>query len=631
MIAKQRTLELSVVSLSFLLVLHPATLGQTRQNKTPAPTSSSVKAGDTELSEAQLPAFAVSLVIAVANEARSFSDLALRPRVLSRAADVLWDADNITAHELFKRAWEAAEKGDAEDVTVNTKDKPPAMVLAMRKMSGRDLRFEVLSVMARRDRAMSEEFFAKLKTEKEGEKDDSKKAGPSDGWVGSEAVSKRLQVAEGLLRDGQTEKAMEFAAPVLNSVNVHTISFLSELRLRNAAIADQAFEMLLNQAAYDPLSDANVVSGLSSYVFTPGLYVSFKPEGGVRWQQPDDAVVSPADFPVALRHKFFQVAATILLRPLSRNDPAASPGAREMKMNVIKRLLPLFEQYAPETAVILRAQLTEWASAKGKDLTSPDDFMVTQGIKPEPNTGDILDQMQSRIDRAKTSRERDSIYASAAAALLSQGDERARDVADKIEDIERRTQIRQYVDFEFIQRAIKKKTATEAIRLTQTGKLSNTQRASAYIDIARLVREAEPQRALELLEDALREIRRIEGEKPDRPLLLLGVANQLMTSDRVRAWEIMGEVVKEANRLEGFTGENTITFPLMTGNGARFLRIGGDNFSLKDVFRLLAKDDLYRAVDLAKSFKYEAARASVTLAIAGAILEPAKRAGSIKP
>jgi len=146
-----------------------------------------------------------------------------------------------------------------------------------------------------------------------------------------------------------------------------------------------------------------------------------------------------------------------------------------------------------------------------------------------------------------------------------------------------------------------------------------------------LVREAEPQRALELLEDALREIRRIEGEKPDRPLLLLGVANQLMTSDRVRAWEIMGEVVKEANRLEGFTGENTITFPLMTGNGARFLRIGGDNFSLKDVFRLLAKDDLYRAVDLAKSFKYEAARASVTLAMAGAILEPAKRAGSIKP
>jgi hypothetical protein len=104
-------------------------------------------------------------------------------------------------------------------------------------------------------------------------------------------------------------------------------------------------------------------------------------------------------------------------------------------------------------------------------------------------------------------------------------------------------------------------------------------------------------------------------------VLLVGIANQLVTVDRVRAWEIMGEVVKEANRVEDFNGENTVTFPLMTGSGVRFLRIGGENFSLTSVFRALAKDDLYRAVDLAKSLKYEAPRATVTLAIASSILK----------
>ena len=67
----------------------------------------------------------------------------------------------MNARALFKRAWEEAEKGDADEVTIKTKDNPPAMVTAMRRMSGRDLRFEVLTVMAKRDRALSEEFFAK--------------------------------------------------------------------------------------------------------------------------------------------------------------------------------------------------------------------------------------------------------------------------------------------------------------------------------------------------------------------------------------------------------------------------------------------------------------------------------------
>lgn len=127
--------------------------------------------------------------------------------------------------------------------------------------------------------------------------------------------------------------------------------------------------------------------------------------------------------------------------------------------------------------------------------------------------------------------------------------------------------------------------------------------------------------SLESLEDGVREVNRVESNKPDRAVLLVGIANQLIGADRVRAWEIVGEVVKEANRFEDYTGENTLTFPLMTGNVVTMISIGGENYSLAKIFRALAKDDLYRAVDVAKTFKYDTPRAAVTLAIAGAIFE----------
>ncbi len=87
---KQPRLSWSALPLCFLLAVPSSALGQrTTQKTTPAP-----KAAETTLTEEQLPAFAVSLVISLATEARSYSDVALRPRVLARAADVLWSGSD---------------------------------------------------------------------------------------------------------------------------------------------------------------------------------------------------------------------------------------------------------------------------------------------------------------------------------------------------------------------------------------------------------------------------------------------------------------------------------------------------------------------------------------------------------
>jgi len=130
-------------------------------------------------------------------------------------------------------------------------------------------------------------------------------------------------------------------------------------------------------------------------------------------------------------------------------------------------------------------------------------------------------------------------------------------------------------------------------------------------------------RALEFLEEAADEARHVDGDDPDRTVLLIGVATQFVTADRVRAWEIISEVVKAANSTEKFTGERSeLTFLMMaTKSGVKFTRIGGKDFGLSEMLRSLTKVDLYRSVDLAKSFKNDAPRAVATLAIASAVLE----------
>lgn len=66
--------------------------------------------------------------------------------------------------------------------------------------------------------------------------------------------------------------------------------------------------LLLARAEVDPTADANIVSGLSSYAFTPGLYLTFFADGGVNWT-PVLEMTAAADLPIEVRNKFFQVAA----------------------------------------------------------------------------------------------------------------------------------------------------------------------------------------------------------------------------------------------------------------------------------------------------------------------------------
>lgn len=609
------TFLLKVVSRLCLLMLPFSILAQNKEAR---------KTSEDLSLDSERRAFAISLVTSLADETRNYNDGTLRPRVLARAADTLWDADSDTARTLFRRAWEAAEKGDAEGLTYKSPDGVPAMatelVTALRRESGYDLRAEVLALATRRDQKLGEEFLKKLTQDRKDERADSSYQNSNNS---SEDMSRRLNLATRLLDDGDIGRALEFAAPALNQVNAKSIGFLSRLREKRSEAADQRFALLLAQAELDPSSDANTVSGLSSYAFTPGFYVTFNKDGSARWTQPEQSTVAlkPPKLPASILNKFFQVAATILLRPLPPSNQDFTTSGRIGKSMVVRRLLPLFEQHAPDTAVALHTQL-QALNAGPRSEFNDESPLLKQGFQTDATGSSMLETMEERIGPAKSSRERDLIYADAAVTLASRGDSRAQQFAQKIEDSDRRVQVLRYVDFELVRFALLEKKSSEAIRLAESEHISHSQRAWAFMQAARLLMDSGPQRALELLEKAANEARRIDAEDPDRARLLIGVASQFLPVDRVRGWEIMGEVVKAANSSERFSGENVeLHFPFATKSGLRITSVGGADFGLSGALRSLAKDDLYRSIDLAKAFKNETPRAIALLAVASSLLE----------
>src|SRR5689334_23050824 len=247
-------MRLPVTALALSLCLSVSAVAQTKKAK------SNTEEADAEA--AQQRTVAISLVSTLADEARSFKDQTRRARVQARAADVLWDSDPERARELFRRAWDAAEIVDAEaakkrgdEMRRMEREGGPVVV-----RGGADLRSEVLRLVAKRDRKLGEEFLKALDEAAEKARSEAasdQRLNNSGTRVGA---SQRLQLARRLVEDGEVQRALEFAAPALDSVNPDSIFFLSALREKSAQLADAAYTSLLARVARDPNSDANTVS-----------------------------------------------------------------------------------------------------------------------------------------------------------------------------------------------------------------------------------------------------------------------------------------------------------------------------------------------------------------------------------
>ena len=621
----------TLLILVFLLAASGTTVAQTKEQASSAAKNSADKnkAGkdlEAERILSERREHARSLLVSLAADARNFSDSTLRARTQARIADALWNVDSERARTFFRNAWDAAEVADQEGQSRLQEE----IRQAKAKTGGGyavatppDVRREVLRLAAKHDRALGEEFLEKFKQQKEQEATDAKNR--SNPFRADESVAQRLGLARQLLEAGDKERALQFADPVLNAISMETIDFLSYLRDKDANAADQRYAAMLANAAANPQSDANTVSMLSSYVFTPHLYITFSGPGGTGTSQTNER--TPALDVPALREAFLHAAAGVLLRPLAPPGQDTSTSGPDGQYLVIKRLMPLFEQFGtPEIVAALREQLEVLSSMVREGTRQRDDDPVRKGIRPDQPTADREQAVLDQIDHARTSAEQDRLYVQLAFYLAGKGDLRARDYVSKVENSEMRNTARAFVDGSLATHAVDKKDTARALEMVRTGELTHIQKAWVLTQTAKLILKSDHDKASNLIEDAAAEARRIDGSDADRPRAFLAVTNAVLVVNPPMVWDVMSETIKAANSAENFTGEDgELTFTFATRGSSSVHQMGVADFDVVGIFQTLAKEDYEKAVDLARGLQRDAPRASAVIAIARTVLEEKKK------
>jgi hypothetical protein len=561
----------------------------------------------------QRRSIAMSLLQSLAIEARSYHDEPLRARVHARVADVIWDQDKENACSLFRRAWAVAEDVE-KDAAKNAANSVPGRTrMGQPTPSRTNLRREILQLAARRDAVLGEEFLAKLTAKDEAARTDELSSKRPE--VSGTEMAERLRLASDVLRTDNIERALRFADPALAQVTRGSVQFLVALREKNAAAADDRFEALLSLANADPAADANTVSLLTSYAFTPSMYLAVSPSG-IPTSVSSDPRPAP-DLTASLRKSFFQAAANILLRPFAQLDQSSA--GRAGTYFIAMRLLPLFQQFAADLLPSIRAQLAALGPEAARATTDAGERSVNRGMSGDGRHDNLEDDLKDRLDRAKGADERDRAYAFAAMRAADEADPRSRDLIDKIEDLDTRNGVRTFVNYNYIRSLISKKRVDEGLELIRKVSLPHTLRAHFLTQIAALKGNTDRARARELLDEGLTEARRIDAGTAERAYCLIALVTQFSKLDQNRGWELLSEAVKASNAVANFTGEDGRT--TITLEGKFSIRLSTElaaPTTLSELFANLAESDFYQALNVSKTFSGDAARALVTIAIARA-------------
>ena len=331
-----------------------------------------------------------------------------------------------------------------------------------------------------------------------------------------------------------------------------------------------------------------------------------------------------------MRLLFFQTAAGVLLRPQPPPEQEQGTAGLAGKYMVVRRLLPLFEQHPPkEIAAAVRGQSELLGSLVGDDVRQSDSEWLQKGIVPEKPLADQGRPLLDQIERAGTAAERDEVRFKLALLALGKDDPAARDHAGRIEEGGFRKRAQAWVDASLAIVAVRKKKAEAALELARGGELTHIQRVWVLAQSAKLLAKADRDGALQLLDEATAEARRVPGPDPDRPRALLAIANAAEPIDQSRAWDAASEAIKAANSAEGFTGAGGALILRVNSKGQIATKTEGvADFDVGGLFGRLAGRDYERAVQLTRGFQSDPPRVHATVAIARAVLSE-KRAASV--
>ncbi len=631
-----RVFALATCLITLIFCGSSATFAQTRRSpvKPPAAKPTIKEAKQTSVQKESKPAsqaeleqeaktnFAVSLIDSLADEAKKYDDRVASVRVQAKVADLLWESDVERARTIFLRAWTLAEAVEEDEWKLVEEKK-------RKQLSGEgqagfiplppNLRGEILQLVGRRDKQLSEELLAKFKRKNE-ENADSEKNDDFDPTEPDLATARRLELALYLLENGETEKALAIADVSLHRATTQGIIFLIALRNKLPDAADARYANLLKKSAFDPIADATSVALLSSYVFTPTVIVTMTQNGTLSRNLGGNPNTSA--IPDSLKLDFLKAAAQILTRPLPPIQQDRTSAGQAGLYFTITRLLPLFQQYLPESVPLLQTQLGVVAQSLSRENQERTDYFANAGFSSENPKEGSLDDVLQEINSSKNDRQADHLYVRAARLAAAKNDLRARDFAEKISNPLLKNQILAFVDFTLIQKSIEQKDTDRALNLLKKTRLPQLQRIWFMTEIANLFGKKKLFDARSVLDEAEREAQKASNiEDSWKANALSAVAISYLALDPLRGWQIASDAVKAANSSTFFKNKPDISVELQAGGSVSVLKLDAQSLNIATLFATLAPYNIYQAADLAGSLNDDYQRALSLLAVASSQLK----------
>jgi hypothetical protein len=591
---------------------------------------------------------AVAALREVADAARSFDDIYEVAFIQSRAADALWLYDEQAARAIFRRAWEAATAPGAKDKIPGLENAGDQSEAAHEILT--DTLHLIIKTAAKHDASLADVFLSDLEhelaedsTAPQGSKQNSSK---QDGQPDNEespqhkerslsrAGLQRLAVADQLLAEGDFKSAAAMTTPVVTEGPTQMlIAFIINLRTHDAQDADALYLRLIEETRTDTSADANDIILLSSPIVSPSLHIYVRGDGSANFafigRIGDGEKLAPAPVSAQVRSAFFDVAASVLLRPPAPRVDGEEGEETASVFYAVGHLLPFFERDAPQYAPALNARMEALASELSPDLRdSLTAKMDVNSLSPKNPVDPLADGM-SEIVSASNTVERDlaRLYLVMNAAHRRLWD-RARSVAAEIEDAETRRDahlvisIRQVMDIANSFKSDEPDAFERAADFVRAADVPPEVRAVGLAQAAELAsRSGKRRRAGELLTEAAGYAAQAERGR-ERATALSLVALSAARTDASRAWEFLPMLVGAANESDDLPFD-TLFFEFIIGPPDR--KFGLDTpdspVRLSDVFAAAAKLDAARAFASARTFKDEEVRADALLAAARAVLE----------
>jgi hypothetical protein len=585
----------------------------------------STPANDKQLKRDRQQARAIALIEQIGSEAELWENKRSAVEALANASDLLWDRNPARASKWLRKAWDSVDQ-------VVEGEQNPALKEFVRRSDRAQLRALVLRVAHSHDPKLADQFVQEIAEQQpepkkdRGAFDDRTARSEQLLWLAQQSLETNPQLAFNLAQRSLSD-GLSFTLQNL----------LTGLRKKDVALSNQLYDLALarfSSGDAEP-SEAEVLAG---YLFQPGISFSSNAAGIVIMStNPAFRGEPPAYQSEPERaHKFLLAAYQMFFtRPLSLDSPEDTKRAQRIWV-FGSRNLGRYDSVAPEFSVPLKSYLTQLESRlfpEGRE----DPFGSHRKASGEPARSEKeiyearIATLEERAEKTANPVERDSAYTDAALAVDVEDYARAKSIAEKISDDTLRAEVVSFIFYRSAMAQVRKKNFDKASELAP--QITNAeQRTLTKIAIAQGLVNTEnktadetkldQQKALDLLTDVERELRKVEPTANIGKILLARVA-LIGRFDRNQALVAFQQSLQSINKLDQFEWKIDAAPRLGFKGSFRsegLVDIPRVGFSLRSAIEPLIATEFENLVNLTDTLKARDLRGLAQLEIARAYL-----------